>query len=37
MALGISAAPSVQVSNYVFRAEEMPDDVAEQVETLLHF
>jgi hypothetical protein len=37
MALGISAAPSEKVSYYVFRAVEMPDDVAEQVETLLHF
>ncbi|MFL6071612.1 MAG: hypothetical protein ACJ73L_04870 [Actinomycetes bacterium] len=37
MALGMTTAPSIQVSNYVFRAEEMPDDIDEQVETLLHF
>jgi hypothetical protein len=37
MALGITTAPSIQVSNYVFRSEEMPDDIDDQVETLLHF
>ena len=36
LALGITAAPSVQVSNYIFRAEEMPDDIDTQVETLIH-
>jgi hypothetical protein len=35
MALGITAAPSVQVSNWVFRAEEMPDNIDDQVEQLL--
>ncbi|HEX5016140.1 MAG TPA: hypothetical protein VFX15_00965 [Actinomycetes bacterium] len=36
MALGITTAPSVQVSNHIFRAEEMPDDIDGQVESLLH-
>ena len=35
MALGISAAPSIQVANHVFLAEEMPDDIDTQVEALL--
>jgi hypothetical protein len=35
MALGISAAPSIQVANHVFLAEEMPDDIDTQVESLL--
>ena len=33
--LGITAAPSVQVGDVVFRAEEMPDDIDAQIEALL--
>ena len=36
LALGITAAPSIQVSNYIFRAEEMPDNIDDQVEQLLY-
>lgn len=34
-ALGMTAAPSLMVSGTVFRAEEMPDDIAERIEAQL--